>query len=204
MKRTIRLHRPEDPELQRQYDEAAQAVRDRKIPLIIDDETRPLWECAKRAAAEVAAWPAWKRNELPKTDHRDVNPHNLELDLADSGSLGERPGFSRWRWRCSCGAKGTWRSGPLAAALDGQERVCRPHGCRCHQEAGDSICAVHPPDAAELAYAESIGAPYSIPRDADCCLGDITRCRCCVAPVAMSDEDVDREKWAAVWNDGDE
>lgn len=108
MKRTIRLHRPEDPELQSQYDEAAQAVRDRKIPLIIDDETRPIWECAQRAAAEVAAWPAWKHTEQP--------------------------------------------------------------------------------------------------RDEDCCVGDVTRCRCVGVqpPVAMTDDDVDREKWAAVWNDGDE
>lgn len=39
--------------------------------------------------------------------------------------------------------------------------------------------------------------------DRDCCVGDVTRCRCHGrAPVAMTDEDVDREKWAAVWADG--
>lgn len=30
-----------------------------------DPETKALWETAQRTAAEVAAWPAWKRNELP-------------------------------------------------------------------------------------------------------------------------------------------
>lgn len=36
--------------------------------ITIDDETRPLLETAERAAAEVAAWPAWKRNELPREE----------------------------------------------------------------------------------------------------------------------------------------
>lgn len=35
--------------------------------------------------------------------------------------------------------------------------------CTCHQEAGDSLCEVHPPPAEELAYAKSIGAPYTLP-----------------------------------------
>lgn len=42
-----------------------------RIPIVIDDETRPLWEAAQRAAAEVAAWPAWKHNESSRTDHDD-------------------------------------------------------------------------------------------------------------------------------------
>lgn len=35
-----------------------------RIKIVVDDpETREIWETAKRAAAEVAAWPAWKRGE---------------------------------------------------------------------------------------------------------------------------------------------
>ncbi len=35
-----------------------------KIEILIDDpETRAVWEAAKRAKAEVAAWPAWKRGD---------------------------------------------------------------------------------------------------------------------------------------------
>lgn len=95
----IAIPRPIDPELAALWDEAYRA----KLELILDDETRPIWECAKRAAAEVAAWPAWKHNELPSSD--------------------------------------------------------------------------------------------------DCCVGDVTRCRCAVGAkqLAMSDEDVDREKWMATW-----
>lgn len=33
--------------------------------LIDDDETRALWETAKKAKAEVESWPAWKHNEVP-------------------------------------------------------------------------------------------------------------------------------------------
>lgn len=37
-----------------------------KLGIRLDDpETRAVWETAKRAAREVAAWPAWKHNELP-------------------------------------------------------------------------------------------------------------------------------------------
>ena len=32
---------------------------------IDDDETRALWETAKKAKAEVESWPAWKHNEVP-------------------------------------------------------------------------------------------------------------------------------------------
>lgn len=35
--------------------------------LIDDDETRALWETAKKAKAEVESWPAWKHNEVPRT-----------------------------------------------------------------------------------------------------------------------------------------
>lgn len=35
-----------------------------KLKIRIDDEeTRALWETAKRAKAEVESWPAWKRGE---------------------------------------------------------------------------------------------------------------------------------------------
>lgn len=37
--------------------------------------------------------------------------------------------------------------------------------------------------------------------DDDCCVGDRSRCRCAARQLAMTDEDVDREKWAAVWRD---
>lgn len=33
---------------------------------IDDDETRALWETAKKAKAEVESWPAWKHNEVPR------------------------------------------------------------------------------------------------------------------------------------------
>jgi len=33
---------------------------------IDDDETRALWETAKKAKAEVDSWPAWKHNEVPR------------------------------------------------------------------------------------------------------------------------------------------
>jgi len=42
------------------------------------------------------------------------------------------------------------------------DSIKRPPGCLCHWEVGDSSCPVHPPDAAELAYARSIGAPYRL------------------------------------------
>jgi len=39
----------------------------KKLKIILDDpETRAVWETAKRAAAEVASWPAWKRGDPPK------------------------------------------------------------------------------------------------------------------------------------------
>ena len=38
-----------------------------KLKIRIDDEeTRALWETAKKAKAEVESWPAWKRNEVPR------------------------------------------------------------------------------------------------------------------------------------------
>ena len=38
-----------------------------KLQIRIDDEeTRALWETAKKAQAEVESWPAWKHNELPR------------------------------------------------------------------------------------------------------------------------------------------
>ena len=33
---------------------------------IDDDETRALWETAKKAKAEVESWPSWKHNEMPR------------------------------------------------------------------------------------------------------------------------------------------
>jgi hypothetical protein len=40
--------------------------------------------------------------------------------------------------------------------------VQRESPCRCHLEAGDSVCPAHPPDDDELAYAESMGCPYDL------------------------------------------
>jgi hypothetical protein len=38
-----------------------------KLEIRIDDnETRALWETAKKAKAEVEGWPAWKHNEVPR------------------------------------------------------------------------------------------------------------------------------------------
>lgn len=42
----------------------------------------------------------------------------------------------------------------------GNHTLRKPRGCRCHLEAGDSACPVHPLPPEELAYAASIGAPY--------------------------------------------
>lgn len=64
----IRIDRPTDPETARLWDEAKRACENRPLQLVIDDDTRPLLECARRAAVEVAAWPAWKRTEQPRTD----------------------------------------------------------------------------------------------------------------------------------------
>lgn len=36
---------------------------EQKIMVKLDDETRPIFESAERAAAEVASWPDWKANE---------------------------------------------------------------------------------------------------------------------------------------------
>lgn len=100
----IRIPRPDDPELAALWDEAKRNVLRRSsldcehanevphrckcsagcpcrsemcpIGLTLDDETRPIWEAAQRAAAEVAAWPAWKHNELPRNEDccvRDVS-----------------------------------------------------------------------------------------------------------------------------------
>lgn len=57
------------------------AVNDTKLRIILDEETRPLWETAKRAAAEVASWPAWKRNEQP--GERDAQERQWHETWAD-------------------------------------------------------------------------------------------------------------------------
>lgn len=53
---------------------------------IDDDETRALWEAAKRAKAEVDSWPAWKRGELvPRisTDTDVVDPDPVAKTSVD-------------------------------------------------------------------------------------------------------------------------
>jgi len=37
--------------------------------------------------------------------------------------------------------------------------------------------------------------------DPDCCVGDRSQCRCAAKQLAVTDEDVEREKWMAVWRD---
>ena len=39
--------------------------------------------------------------------------------------------------------------------------------------------------------------------DSDCCVGDRSQCRCAPERGGWSDEDVEREKWIAVWSDSD-
>ena len=50
--------------------------------LIDDDETRALWETAKKAKAEVESWPAWKHNEVPRASSDAPAPD--EVDAARS------------------------------------------------------------------------------------------------------------------------
>ena len=48
-----------------------------KLKIRIDDEeTRALWETAKKAKAEVESWPAWKRGELVARPSADI-PQDL-------------------------------------------------------------------------------------------------------------------------------
>lgn len=45
--------------------------------------------------------------------------------------------------------------------------------------------------------------PIGATADPDCCVGDRSQCRCSPERGGWSDEDVEREKWIAVWA-GDE
>lgn len=78
----------------------------------------------------------------------------------------------------------------MAAQLDAMEATLR-QTAREHR------------DALVAAESRPIGAS---PADSDCCVGDVTRCRCAsgAKQLAMSDADVDREKWMAVWSDESE
>lgn len=51
------------------FTQAVMADEYARLKIIVDGETRPLLECAKRAAAEVAAWPAWKRGDIGPQGH---------------------------------------------------------------------------------------------------------------------------------------
>jgi hypothetical protein len=79
---------------------------------IDDDETRALWETAKKAKAEVEAWPAWKHNEVPRA-FSDARPRvwpretwNTDADVGRpatrAASLSEMMckwcGAAIWRW----------------------------------------------------------------------------------------------------------
>jgi hypothetical protein len=77
---------------------------------INDDETRALWETAKKAAAEVESWPAWKHNEVPrafsdapprvwsrrtgKTEADELATHHASL----SKVMARWFGAAIWRW----------------------------------------------------------------------------------------------------------
>ncbi|TMQ14394.1 MAG: hypothetical protein E6J91_15450 [Deltaproteobacteria bacterium] len=51
-----------------------------KLKIRIDDEeTRALWETAKRAKAEVDSWPAWKRGELVPRPPADAAPDSAPV-----------------------------------------------------------------------------------------------------------------------------
>lgn len=50
--------------------------------LIDDDETRALWETAKKAKAEVESWPACKHNEVPRASS-DVSASDEVTGMAE-------------------------------------------------------------------------------------------------------------------------
>jgi len=56
-----------------------------KLKIRIDDEeTRALWETAKKAKAEVDSWPAWKRGDLVPRVSADTD--TAAAEPADKGS----------------------------------------------------------------------------------------------------------------------
>jgi hypothetical protein len=79
---------------------------------IDDDETRALWETAKKAKAEVESWPGWKHNEVPRA-FSDAPPRvwsrrtgKTEADVARPAThhaspadvMGKWSGAVIWRW----------------------------------------------------------------------------------------------------------
>ena len=57
-----------------------------KLKIRIDDEeTRALWETAKKANAEVESWPAWKHNELPGASPDDSASEVITRSSEDRG-----------------------------------------------------------------------------------------------------------------------
>ena len=65
-----------------------------KLPLILDDETRPIWNAALRARDEVAAWPDWKHTEQPKDPmavNYDPALHDLAIQTAITVDLRPMP-----------------------------------------------------------------------------------------------------------------
>jgi hypothetical protein len=58
-----------------------------KLKIRIDDEeTRALWETAKKARAEVESWPAWKRGELVPRVSTDIDTDAAESVVKTSDS----------------------------------------------------------------------------------------------------------------------
>jgi hypothetical protein len=57
-----------------------------KLQIRIDDEeTRALWETAKKATAEVESWPAWKHNEVPSESPDASAPDEVEVARSAAG-----------------------------------------------------------------------------------------------------------------------
>jgi hypothetical protein len=53
--------------------------------LIDDEETRALWETAKKAKAEVEGWPAWKHNEVPRESGDASASETIAKSTEDQG-----------------------------------------------------------------------------------------------------------------------
>lgn len=90
----------------------------------------------------------------------------------------------------------------LRAAWDEAKRLCKARDVVAELDAMDeSLRQTAREHRNALVAAES--RPIGATPDPDCCVGDRSRCRCQAKQLAMTDEDVDREKWMQVWA-GDE
>jgi hypothetical protein len=62
-----------------------------RIPLIIDDETRPVWEAAKAAAREVASWPARRARRTAEYRAPSLQAHPMTLFAVHRSRLARPP-----------------------------------------------------------------------------------------------------------------